>query len=101
MAPAVDNNLPPNVALAAISVRTTVVAPSVVRSAAYYRACRQTTDKAGTISAPATVMMLCICRTSKANDRQRGNRRHAYSLPWSAHIVSFIHCLVLMNSPRE
>jgi len=65
---AVDKSLPLNVAATtisvwatSISVRTTIVATSVV-PAAYHRACRKTTDKAWTKS--ATTMAMPMLRLS-------------------------------------
>ena len=93
MAPAVDNNVPLDITAAAmgirattIGVRATIVAP-VVRTAAYDGAGRETTDKARTKSTAATVIMLRISGTSKANDCQRCHCRHAFSLPGSLHVV--------------
>jgi hypothetical protein len=53
VAKAVDKRSPLNVAVTAVSVRATtisvwatIVAASVIRAAAYHRACRKTADKA-------------------------------------------------------
>jgi hypothetical protein len=70
VAKAVDNNLPLYITAAAIGVRATtisvwattisvwatIVAASVVRPAAYHRACRKTADKARTKSATTIAM---------------------------------------------
>jgi hypothetical protein len=78
MAEAVDNDLPLDVAATAVriwaiavSVWTAIIASSVVRAADY---------KSGTKSTTA-VTILCVCRTSKANDRESRNRSNAYFIP--------------------